>query len=67
MQGACPRSVEQNQSPVLYCDRCARRSPALICDDMTLQELCQDCSDRLSRRRQTAPGLKTLPKERPSS
>ena len=37
---------------VKYCDRCARRSRALVFDDLTLQELCQDCSDRLKRKRE---------------
>lgn len=37
-----------------YCDRCARRSRALLYDDLTLQELCQDCCDRLRRRREVA-------------
>jgi len=38
---------------VRYCDRCARRSLALFFDDLTLQELCQECCDRLTRRRGT--------------
>lgn len=41
-----------------YCDRCARRSPCLFDDELTRQELCQDCSERLKRRRFTAPTAK---------
>jgi len=37
-----------------YCDRCARRSAALFYDDLTLQELCQECCDRLNRKRTIA-------------
>jgi hypothetical protein len=33
-----------------YCDRCARRSVVLFYDDLTLQELCQECGDRLNRK-----------------
>ena len=32
-----------------FCDRCARRSPTLLFDDFSLQELCQDCYDHLMR------------------
>lgn len=39
------------------CDRCARRSTTLLFDDISLQELCRDCFDRLKRRRWTAPHL----------
>ena len=46
------RVVSEFQSgTVKYCDRCARRSLTLFSDDLTLQELCQDCCDRLKRLR----------------
>jgi len=38
-----------------YCDRCARRSPVLFYDDLTLQELCHECCERLKRKRAMAP------------
>ena len=38
-----------------YCDRCACRSIALFYDDLTLQELCQECCERLKRKRDMAP------------
>lgn len=36
---------------VRYCDRCARRATALHLDDLSLQELCDDCVKLLSYRR----------------
>jgi hypothetical protein len=48
-------SSEVQASMIKYCDRCARRSVTLFFDDLTLQELCQDCCDRLKRRREMAP------------
>jgi hypothetical protein len=47
-------STEAEVKTIKYCDRCARRSPALFFDDLTLQELCQDCCDRLKRKRGVA-------------
>ena len=47
-------SSEAEAKKIKYCDRCARRSPALFFDDLTLQELCQDCCDRLKRKRGVA-------------
>jgi hypothetical protein len=44
-------STEAQANAIKYCDRCARRSPALVFDDLTLQELCQDCCNRLNRKR----------------
>jgi hypothetical protein len=44
-------SPEAQAKAIKYCDRCARRSLALFFDDLTLQELCQDCCDRLKRKR----------------
>jgi hypothetical protein len=38
---------------VKCCDRCARRAFILFFDDLTLQDLCEDCSDWLKRRRGT--------------
>jgi hypothetical protein len=48
-------STETQARAMKYCDRCARRSRALFYDDLTLQELCQDCSERLKRKRDMAP------------
>jgi hypothetical protein len=48
-------SAEFQPRAMKYCDRCARRSRALFYDDLTLQELCQDCCDRLKRKRDMAP------------
>lgn len=36
---------------IRYCDRCARRSPTLHLDDLSLQEICDDCRTSLARRR----------------
>jgi hypothetical protein len=47
-------STEAEVKTIKYCDRCARRSPVLFFDDLTLQELCQDCCDRLKRKRGVA-------------
>lgn len=44
-------STETQANAIKYCDRCAHRSPALFFDDLTLQELCQECCDRLKRKR----------------
>jgi hypothetical protein len=44
-------STEAQARAMKYCDRCARRSTALFFDDLTLQELCQECCDRLKRKR----------------
>jgi hypothetical protein len=44
-------STETQAIAIKYCDRCARRSPALFFDDLTLQELCQECCERLKRKR----------------
>jgi hypothetical protein len=44
-------STEAQASAIKYCDRCARRSPALVFDDLTLQEFCRECCDRLNRKR----------------
>lgn len=47
-----PSPSNEGQARVVkYCDRCARRSTALFFDDLTLQELCQECCDRLKRKR----------------
>ena len=47
-------STEAQASAIKYCDRCARRSMTLFFDDLTLQELCQECCDRLKRKRAMA-------------
>ena len=47
-----PSPSNEGQSRVVkYCDRCARRSMTLYFDDLTLQELCQECCDQLKRKR----------------
>ncbi len=51
MKDPASPSTEAQAKAIKYCDRCARRSPALFFDDLTLQELCQDCCDRLKRKR----------------
>ena len=51
------RSTETQAKAMKYCNRCARRSRALFFDDLTLQELCQDCCDRLKRKREMASRL----------
>jgi hypothetical protein len=45
-------STEAQAKAIKYCDRCARRSPALFFDDLSLQDLCQECCDRLKRKRE---------------
>jgi hypothetical protein len=47
-------SNEIQSITIKYCDRCARRSQALLYDEVTLQELCQDCCNLLKRRREVA-------------
>lgn len=44
----------QDGSPTgfAFCDRCARRSRSLVFDELSAQELCQDCFTQLSRRRE---------------
>ena len=36
---------------IRYCGRCARRSSTLRFDDLSSQELCDDCRTSLARRR----------------
>jgi hypothetical protein len=55
MKDSLRRSTEAQATTIKYCDRCARRSMALFFDDLTLQELCQECCDRLKRTRAMAP------------
>ena len=45
-------STESQAGAIKYCGRCARRSPELFFDDLTLQELCQECCDQLNRKRE---------------
>lgn len=54
MKDSASSSNEAQARAIKYCDRCARRSPALFFDDLTLQELCQECCDRLKRKRAMA-------------
>ena len=54
MKDSPSRSTEAQASAIKYCDRCARRSPALVFDDLTLQELSQECCVRLNRKRAMA-------------
>lgn len=49
MKDSSSPSTEVRSKAVKYCDRCARISWTLFFDDLTLQELCQDCYDRLKR------------------
>ena len=51
MKHSLSPSTEAGVKAMKYCDRCARRSTALFFDDLTLQELCQECCDRLKRKR----------------
>lgn len=51
MKDSTSPATEDLARTIKYCDRCARRSPALFYDDLTLQELCQECCDRLKRKR----------------
>ena len=51
MKDSSSPSTEAQARAIKYCDRCARRSTALFFDDLTLQELCQECCDRLKRKR----------------
>jgi hypothetical protein len=43
--------IESPSRALKYCDRCARRAAALFYDALTLKELCQECRDRLNRKR----------------
>lgn len=51
MKDSASPSTEAQAKAIKFCDRCARRSPALFFDDLTLQELCQECYDRLKCKR----------------
>lgn len=53
---SCP-SNEVKPIVITYCDRCARRSSKLLFDELSLQELCEDCFNKLTRRRVTRPLL----------
>lgn len=57
MPNTSPALPEEQRTMFMICDRCGRRSTTLLCDDLTFQELCQDCRDRLKRRREMAPHL----------
>jgi hypothetical protein len=45
------KSDDVQSMVVRYCDRCARCATTLLLDDLSLQRLCQDCSDHLVRLR----------------
>ncbi len=49
------KSDDVQSAVVRYCDRCARRASKLLFDDLSLQQLCQDCSDHLARLRGIRP------------
>jgi hypothetical protein len=51
MKDSLSQLTKAQTRAIKYCDRCARRSVALFYDDLTLQELCQECCDRLNRKR----------------
>jgi hypothetical protein len=57
MKDSSRLSNEVQSIVVAYCDRCARRSSKLLCDDLSLQELCEDCFDILTRWRAIRPLL----------
>lgn len=61
MNASSNQMPEPQTRALKYCDRCARRSAALFYDDLTLKELCQECCDRLSRKR-TITSSPTNPK-----
>ena len=48
-------STKTQARAIKYCDRCDRRSMALFYDDLTLQELRQECCEWLKRKRDMAP------------
>lgn len=55
MQSFSQISADSQPMSIRYCDRCARRATTLLFDDLTLQDLCQDCLDQLKRRRDLIP------------
>lgn len=57
MPDTSPALHEEQRAMFKICDRCARRSTTLLFDDISLQELCMDCFDRLKRRRWMVPHL----------
>lgn len=53
-----PHAVEpEKEQAQQWCDRCGRRATTLICDEVSLRELCPDCAHALQSRR----GLSNLP------
>lgn len=54
MNGTSSQLTETQTRALKYCDRCARRAAILFSDDLTLKELCQECCDRLNRKRTIA-------------
>lgn len=51
---SCAPTAERSGT-VRYCERCARRSPALFLDPLSSREVCRDCLDRLTRLRGAVP------------
>jgi hypothetical protein len=54
MDASSSQLTESQTRAIQYCDRCARRSAVLFYDDLTWKELCQECCDRLNRKRTLA-------------
>lgn len=44
-------SNDRQSAVIMYCERCARRSVQLCFDDLSRQELCSECLNRLTKRR----------------
>lgn len=51
MTSSTPAAQDGTSAGFIFCDRCARRSRSLVFDELSSQELCQDCFTQLSRRR----------------
>lgn len=54
MNTSSSQPTESQTNVLKYCDRCARRSTTLYDDHLTSKELCQECYDRLNRKRTIA-------------
>jgi hypothetical protein len=51
MKGDVFAAQDGTPARFVFCDRCARRSRSLVSDELSSQELCQDCFTQLTRRR----------------
>ena len=51
MTGSSLAAQDGTPTGFVFCDRCARRSRSLVSDELSSQELCQDCFTQLTRRR----------------